>query len=637
MGDESKRRDEVASADGDTGADAAAAGATSPRAADSKDPAAHLEDGDSVALDPFARPQEGGVPVFRKRGRSYIHCLIRDKDVRYKPEELVRQHVLRELINDLGYEKAMIRVEVPVVMGSTVHDKPADIVVYTDKTRTVERLIVELKKPARKDGVEQLKSYMNATGAPFGWWTNGSDNQFLLRTDPNIFSWRLTRAPAAGEGIEDIDEPLTKSDLKPVSDLVDLLQACEDEILAHQSVDTFDELFKLVYAKLYDERMNLARPDDVCQFRIGITEDPAQAAKRVHNLYERAKKKWKGVFADDIELTDQNIAFVVAALQEYEFIGDRSGDVLGVAFEAMINPKTKGDKGQYFTPRHVIDMCVAMIDPAIDEKILDPAVGSGGFLIRAMKHVNDYIDRRWGINPDQAAEHRKDYAQEMLVGIDNDPRLVRIAKAYMIIENDGRSNIHQGDSLDPESWSADIRHKVEDVGVILTNPPFAGAIKVNATLQQYDLTYRGDPAANKPSKEMVRAILFLERALRTLQPGGRMAIVLPQGLVNNLTDDYVREYIDHHARILAVVGLSEQMFLPFTRAKTSVLFLEKWPDPVARPNDYEIFFSVSRHPGKDGYGRPVWRGDGTLDTDVYRIAESFREWARAQRLPWMSE
>jgi type I restriction enzyme M protein len=631
------RPDGVASADGDTGTDAAAAGATSPHAADSKDPAAHLDDGDSVELDPFARPQRGGVSVFRKRGRSYICCLIRDKDVRYKPEELVRQHVLRELINDLGYERAAIRVEVPVVMGSTVHDKPADIIVYTDQTRTVEHLVVELKKPARKDGIEQLKSYMNATGAPFGWWTNGSDNQFLLRTDPNIFSWRLTRAPAAGEGIADIDEPLTKSDLRPVSDLVDLLQACEDEILAHQSVDTFDELFKLVYAKLYDERMNLARPDDVCQFRIGIAEDPAQAAKRVRKLYERAKKKWKGVFTDDIELTDRNIAFVVAALQEYEFIGDRSGDVLGVAFEAMINPKTKGDKGQYFTPRHVIDMCVVMIDPAIDEKVLDPAVGSGGFLIRAMKHVNDYIDRRWGINPDQAAEHRKDYAQEMLVGIDNDPRLVRIAKAYMIIENDGRSNIHQGDSLDPESWSPEIRHKVEDVGVILTNPPFAGAIKVNATLQQYDLTYRGDPAANKPAKEMVRAILFLERALRILQPGGRMGIVLPQGIMNNLTDDYVREYIDRHARILAVVGLSEQMFLPFTRAKTSVLFLEKWPNPAARLKDYEIFFSVSRRPGKDGYGRPVWRDNGALDTDVYEIAESFREWARGQRLPWMSE
>jgi type I restriction enzyme M protein len=267
--------------------------------------------------------------------------------LRFKPEELVRQHTLRTLINELGYSKDQIAVEVGVVMGSQVHDKPADIIVYADQTKATERLIVELKKPRRTDGIEQLQSYMNATGTPFGWWTNGSDNQYLLRTDPNIFSWRLTRVPAEGEALEDVDDPITKGDLRPASDLLDLLRACEDEILAHQSVDTFDELFKIVYAKLYDERMNLAQDSDVCEFRIGITEEPAAAARRVRRLYDRARNKWKGVFKDDIELTDQNLAFVIAALQEYEFIGEKSGDVLGVAFEAMINPQTKGDKGQY--------------------------------------------------------------------------------------------------------------------------------------------------------------------------------------------------------------------------------------------------------------------------------------------------
>jgi type I restriction enzyme M protein len=625
-----------AAGDGTTGADAAAAGATSPQAASSKDPGAQLADGESIELDPFARPSEGGVPVFRKNGKTYIWCAIRNKNLRYKPEELVRQHTLRRLLDELGYLKGQIRVEVPVVMGSTVHDKPADIIVYTDESRSTDRLIVELKKPKRKDGIDQLRSYMNATGAPFGWWTNGSDNQYLLRTDPNLFSWRLTRPPAAGETLADIDKPLTKASLKPVSDLLDLLQACEDEILAHQSVDTFDELFKIVYAKLYDERMNLARPTDVAEFRIGVTEEPAQAARRVRKLYEKAKRKWKGVFTDEIELTDRNLAFVIAALQEYEFIGDKSGDVLGVAFEAMINPKTKGDKGQYFTPRHVIDMCVRMIQPGLDEKVLDPAAGSSGFLIRAMKHVNAYIDGRWGVNPDQAAEHRKDYAQEMLVGIDNDPRLVRIAKAYMIIENDGRSNIHQADSLDAASWTPELETKMRDVQVIMTNPPFAGAIKSTSTLRQYDLAYRGDPRSNKQAKEVVRAILFLERCLRVLEPGGRMAIVLPQGLLNNLNDDYVRNYVDQHARILAVVGLKEQTFLPFTRAKTSVLFLQKWADPEKRMDDYEIFFDVSQRPGKDGYGQPVWTDDGFLDTDVYEIADAFLAWAEGQGLPWTS-
>jgi type I restriction enzyme M protein len=614
--------------------DAAAAGATSPRSG-AKDPTESLSDGDGVELDAFGRPSPGGVRVFRKSGKSYIHCVIRKRDLRYKPEELVRQHALRDLMDSLGYDISRIRVEVPVQMGSSVHDKPADVVVYADDKKTSPWIIVELKKPKRKDGIEQLKSYMNATGAPLGWWTNGSDNQHLLRTDPNDFSLRLTRLPSTGESLDDIDEPLTKARLKPVADLLDLLTVCEEEILSHQSVDTFDELFKIIYAKLYDERMNLARPDDVCQFRVGLTEKPAAVAERITSLYNKARKKWKGIFKDDIELTHQNLAYVVAALQEYEFVSDKAGDVLGVAFEALINPQTKGDKGQYFTPRHVIDMCVEMLNPGEDEKILDPAAGSAGFLIRAMKHVNSWIDERFGVDPDKAAEHRKDYAQEMLVGMDNDPRLVRIAKAYMIIENDGRSNIHFADSLDPRSWDSEVRKKLDDVDLIITNPPFAGAIKTNGTLSQYDLTYKGDPGTHKPAAKVVRAILFLERSLRILEPGGRMAIVLPQGLMNNLNDDYVRNFIDREAQILAVVGLHENTFLPFTKAKTSVLFLRKWEESEERPDDYEIFFDVSRRPGKNGYGQPIWRADGTgLDTDVMEIAADFRVWAAAQHFAW---
>jgi len=616
-----------------SGQEAAAAGATNPQSA-SKDPTEGLPDGAVVELDAFGRPVAGGIQVFRKNGKSYISCAIRDKDLRFKPEELVRQHALRELIDHMSYDPGQIRVEVPVQMGSELHKKPADIMVYPDAHKVTPWIIVELKKPKRKDGIEQLKSYMNATGAPLGWWTNGSDNQYLLRTEPNDFSLRLTRVPVAGESLDDIDVPLTKERLKPVADLLDLLKVCEEEILSHQSVDTFDELFKVIYAKLYDERMNLARPDDVCQFRVGLTEEHDAVAQRIRSLYEKARKKWKGIFTDEIELTPANLTYVVAALQEYAFVGENSGDVLGVAFEALIDPKTKGDKGQYFTPRHVIDMCVEMLNPSVEEKVLDPAAGSAGFLIRTMKHVNAWIDDRYGIDPDKALEHKKDYAQEMLVGIDNDPRLVRIAKAYMIIENDGRSNIHYADSLDARSWDGEIKRKLEDIDLIITNPPFAGAIKTQSTLTQYDLTYKGDPATNKPATHVVRAILFLERCLTTLTPGGRMAIVLPQGLMNNVNDEYVRSYIDRFARILAVIGLHENTFLPFTKAKTSVLLLEKWPADAKRPDDYEIFFEVSHRPGKNGYGQPIWQSDGKLDTDVMDIAADFRIWAIQQSFPW---
>lgn len=605
-----------------------------PPSAQSNDPGALLAEGASLKVGINGTPDPSGVAITRRSGRTYIYCMIRKKDLRWKPEEVVRQHILRRLTDDFGYRPEQIGVEVPVTMGSTVHDKPADIVVYTDSTRTTVRLIVEVKKPKRKDGVEQLKSYMNATGAAFGWWTNGRDDQVLLRTDPNAFSMRLTRIPASGEALADVDEPLTKARLRPVTDLFDLLTACEDEILAHQNVNTFDELFKIVYAKLYDERMNLAAPESICEFRIGVTETVADAAARVKALYGKARRKWKGVFRDDIELTDTNLAFVVAALQEYEFIGDKSGDVLGVAFEALINRETKGDKGQYFTPRHVTNMCTRMLNPAVDEKIWDPACGSAGFLISAMKHVNGGIDSRFR-NVDQAAEHRKDYAQENLIGSDNDPRLVRIAKAYMIVENDGRSNIHQTDSLDAVSWDGEFRRKLEDVDVVLTNPPFAGGIKTPQILGQYDMSYKGDRTKYRQAKEVVRAILFLERCLRVLKPGGRLAIVLPQGLMNNVGDAYVRNFVNEEARILAIVGLDETTFKPFTNAKTTVLFLEKWTDKAQTSADYEVYTAVSRRSGKSKTGVPVFRDDGvTLDTDVYEIAEEFAVWAKTQGFAW---
>ncbi len=607
---------------------------TPPPSGKTNDPGAGLADGQTLEVDINGNPSPGGVELKRRGGKTYIRCKVRDKDLRWKPEEVVRQHILRQLMDDLGYAKSQIGVEVPVTMGSTVHDKPADIAVYADATCANVRLIVEVKKPRRKDGTDQLKSYMNATGAVFGWWTNGRDEQVLLRQDPNVFSLRLTRVPAPGESLADVDEPLTKARLRPVTDLFDLLTLCEDEILAHQNVNTFDELFKIVYAKLYDERMNLAGPSSVCEFRIGVTESPADAAKRVRGLYEKARKKWKGVFKDEIELNDNNLAFVVASLQEYEFIGDKSGDVLGVAFEALINRETKGDKGQYFTPRHITNMCVRMLNPAVDEKIWDPACGSAGFLISAMKHVNKGIDDKYS-NPDQAAEHRKDYAQEYLIGSDNDPRLTRIAKAYMIVENDGRSNIHQADSLDPTSWDAEFRKKLGDVDVVLTNPPFAGGIKTPQILSQYDLAYKNDRSKHKQSKEVVRAILFLERCLRVLRPGGRMAIVLPQGLMNNVGDSYVRDFIDQQGRILAVVGLDENTFKPFTNAKTSVVFLEKWEGQSQRLTDYDFFIDVSRRPGKDKVGAPIFLHDGvTLDTDVMDIADNFRAWAKGEGFPW---
>jgi type I restriction enzyme M protein len=257
------------------------------------------------------------------------------------------------------------------------------------------------------------------------------------------------------------------------------------------------------------------------------------------------------------------------------------------------------------------------------------------------------IDAKWD-DPDDRAEQRKDYAQESLIGIDSDPRLVRVAKAYMIMENDGRSGIHPSDSLDYDSWKEALRKQIlgrsfamseakaglltnkrlpsDGVDVIITNPPFAGGIKVSTTLRQYQLS---KDEQGKTRKEVERAKLFVERCVDMLKPGGRMGLVLPQGLLNNLSDDYVRQFIGNRCRILASIGLHPYTFKPFTLAKTSILFVRKLKDGEQLPADYEIFTAVSQRPGKTKLGRPLYLEDGaTLDCDMDEIAAAYIAWSK---------
>jgi len=286
--------------------------------------------------------------------------------------------VLGLLINEMGYSADQIAVEVPVVMGAAVHEKAADIVIYEDTTKTKEMIVIEVKKPNRKDGIDQLKAYMNATGAPFGFWSDGVDEKFLLRTGANDFSRPIWRLPRPGETLDDLDEVLTRDKLVPVKDLYGVFKDVEQEILAHQSLDIFNEIFKVVFPKLYDERVNLPTGASTPFFKMRLTEGSSSVSKRVHGLFDKAKAKWKDVYlpADKIELSEANIAYCVQALQQYHLI--RSGDVLGTAFELMVNKEMKRDIGQYFTPRQVVDI---MVRALVGFRGGDAGGAGGGYLV----------------------------------------------------------------------------------------------------------------------------------------------------------------------------------------------------------------------------------------------------------------
>ena len=322
--------------------------------------------------------------------------------------------------------------------------------------------------------------------------------------------------------------------------------------------------------------------------------------------------------------------------------------VIDEAFEYLAVEVGKGKKGQYFTPRHVIDMAVQMLDPKIDEYLIDTAAGSCGFTVHSIFHV-------WGneFTANGPAPWQAEYARERAYALDFDPRSIKIAKALNLIAGDGRTNVYRANSLDPRGWDEEVRagmkHRLRrfpddqpedrrnadqyryfNFDVLLTNPPFAGDIKDARILHQYDLAKKPN---GKWQSKVGRDVLFIQRNLEFLRPGGRMAIVLPQGRLNNISDKMIRDFIADHARILAVVGLDGNTFKPHTGTKTSVLFLQKWNDDAdaspalrcPRVDDYEVFFATSQHGGKDNSGEYVYvrddRGNRLHDLHAHPLVD----------------
>jgi type I restriction enzyme M protein len=492
----------------------------------------------------------------------------------------VRQLFLRRLTDTYGYKIDRIFLEKSVYFGSTIAEKRADIVVCEEGDPDTAYIIVELKKPKRRDGLEQLKSYCNAEGSPIGVWTNGGAAVYLHRGDPNVFT-SLPDLPRADQKLSelmaerwDIDR-LTKENrlVQERLTLKSIILDMENLVLANAGVDAFEEVFKLVYAKLYDEwASSRAARKRYLEFRVGATT-PREFYERVSSLFEHAKQQWPGVFFQDekVELSPPHLYTCGSFLEDIKLFNSNL-QIIDEAFEYLAIQVGKGSKGQYFTPRHVIDMCVKMLNPTIDEYMIDTAAGSCGFTVHTIFKVwgNEFVAAgplRW----------QSEYAATHVFGIDFDARSVKIAKALNLIAGDGRTNVYKANTLDPKSWPEELRVALRqrlrrfkdsaqddfnqkslryfDFDVLMTNPPFAGDIKDSRILHQYDLARRGAGFQGKVGRD----ILFIERNLEFLRPGGRMCIVLPQGRFNNTTDEYIRDYLRRTCRVLAVVGLHPAM------------------------------------------------------------------------------
>jgi type I restriction enzyme M protein len=438
------------------------------------------------------------------------------------------------------------------------------------------------------------------------------------------------------------DLPLSKEDnlLKKFEEIHDYIYA-NDGLSPQQ---TLEEFVKILFIKIFDENEKLNQfsisGGEWTELKSGRTN--LSITDRISNLFEQTKQAYKDIFDTDdrIRVSPIALGFTINKLQGISLLNS-SQDAKGLAFQKFLSHHEKDGRGQFFTPEPVIDFCVEMMQPKPNETIIDPACGSGGFLMSALK----YLQKN---NTDL---NTKKIVSKNLFGLDINKSIARIAKMKLLLEANGKTNVLCTNSLeDLDSLKLTLSH-TEGFDLILANPPFGAKITNTTTLSKFDLGYKWSSYNNEFHKtksvypNQNAEILFIERCLQLLKEGGRMAIVLPNGNFENPSLDYLRYYIKLKAKILAIVNLPQETFIPFgTGVKTSLLFLEKeTPNAIKQ---YPIFFGRVRKLGyqgnkngtplyqKDQYGQTIKDklGQPILDEDFSVIVEAYKAFQKGKQI-----
>lgn len=552
---------------------------------------------------------------------KYIVYLHQQKRRNYaNPEEKVQAESFLHLVLTYKYPVKRVRQFVPVQMGSET--KEADIIVYCDDALKAPLIIAECKKESVSEqeftrAADQAVSYAVAEGARYVWVTSKLKNEYfeIPAKKPKD---RITIPDVPQFGITELarfkfakDGGTTKTGQK----LFPLEIVSEDELTrrfnqAHQALwgggelnpsEAFDELDKLIFCKLWDER-KLRKTGEPYDFQFIVNEKPLNDSEeekkraneanakalyeRLKTLYEEGRKKDEEVFKDDIRLSAAKARVVVSYLEGIN-LSDTDLDSKGRAFETFMGSFFRGDFGQYFTPRVIVKFIVDVLPITNDSVVLDTSCGSGGFLLHALDKVRKQAGEYFKPGTDKYYRHWHDFAQHNLYGIEINEQIARTAKMNMIIHDDGHTNVVAADGLLPAD---EIRAKTKNEGFkpdhfdfIITNPPFGSTVKQTekAYLHQYRLATRQADWLNPKSKAAERPgqdteILFIEQCSCYLAEGGYLAIVIPDGILTNSSLQYVRDEIEDLYRIVAVISLPGTAFTATgAGVKSSVVFLKK--------------------------------------------------------------
>ena len=589
------------------------------------------------------------------------------------PEEYVRQTIEKRLINEHKYVPSQVKIEYTLQVGSR---KPrADIVIFdknvTEQTQGNVKLIIECKKETvdaknAKDGIGQLQSYMSVCpNCEWGMWTN-SIQKFVFRktidSDNKISFMEYNDIPSADGNLDDVNRP-TRKKLKNAFDdnLLFVFKTCHNHIYVNdgmQKQPAFFELLKVIFCKIEDER-NIPQPLEFYTTSEERSNPDGQLTvqKRISKIFQRVKKRHGKIFDinDEIKLKPRSLAYIVSELQRYSLLNTNI-DIKGKAYEEIVGANLRGDRGEFFTPRNVMKMVVEMINPRINERVVDTSCGTGGFVVTAMTHVIQQIEKDfvaelgiekkdWDADTIRAYQDKiSEIAGTYFFGFDINPDLVKATKMNMVMNNDGSGNILQTNSLlPPHEWSDAFRTKLADVlgiskteirnhktieffDVIVTNPPFGSKIPIKdkTILEQFELAHIWEndkengkwTITNRLQSSVPPEILFIERCTQFLVPGGRLGIVLPDSILGSPGLGYIREWLIKYHRIIASIDLHVDTFQPRNGTQTSVLFLQKKTKKqldkeiaTGQMADYNIFMAMVEKIGHDKRGNPIFKRD----------------------------
>ena len=559
-----------------------------------------------------------------------------------KPEEKVRQETERWLINELGYSQEQIDIEYRIRIGS--RSPRVDIAVFrtNDQNKRNQHKdvlgLIETKSVSMAEAEEQLWSYMAASDCEWGVAATSEARQFYRKAEKRGID-RVPAIPVAGISINQM-ERLSKSDLKPVSNLKLRFRSILYHLYSNTNIQSrtrlCNEMTKILFCKIYDENLDTDFPY--------FQSPPNKSHQKIKNDIE--EKLWKEVLTqlsmaevfpsnELIILDPDSVAYIVGELERVS-LKETDCDAIGAAFEVFAEKYFVGEKGEFFTPRIAVKHAVKMLDPNYKQTVIDPACGSGGFIIYALEHVWEKIKAK-SPNKEKDAE----LAPKFIYGIDKEPDLVKVARSYMALIGDGHTNIVDADSLKPmEKWSEKARVIMTDNGnirkkfkFVFTNPPFGADIKVEHTyiLKNYDLGHKWEKSSGKWVKTDLTVptapqILFLELCTKLLEENGRMCIVLPESVLGNPSQGYVRQWLLQNLKILSIWDCPQNLFLPHTNTKTCILFAE-----ASRQNNQAIMMSVIEKSGHDARGAEVKSDDGKLIEDFSRAVNDWN------RLPDQTE